>query len=535
MRPFSPNNSKPLLPGPSLQTHFPPAPTVGSPGPIPAQSSLDSTSSSTLRARSASSQRLETNEVSGVLLCPPTALHLNDSILAISRQVTHLQQSLQTFLDAQSAGLLAGLGRSISRPQQFTASSLSGTRTPTSTSTATSAKTHSPRARNVTPVWQPRPKQIGLQGARRGLLLGLQELASAKSQESDIISAEVAAYDSELREISDTRQRREGLEAGLQGVKGLEYANELKAEENRLKREIQEYESHLRVLHESLRAVRQDREVRESKVDSSRSSWVSAIEELDKEIDKRWLVRRGTPRSKGGRREIEGTWTLPRQQPTLETVQEAMADNKRELELLQQGVEREREACTQGTIVWQNVVTTVEYLEGGLRAELAKTRDIDADYLSPGTGSHGDDGEHAMHAVIAHMSTAIETLQSHLEHAERQDWKLLICAIGAELEALKEGREMLAATLNEAEPLRNENAGGASISDPETNNLFSHKGLVADGHTYANGLLPQKSRRINDHAGGSLAELVEHARDGEDADEDDGPGIELLVEVSSRE
>jgi hypothetical protein len=45
--------------------------------------------------------------------------------------------------------------------------------------------------------------------------------------------------------------------------------------------------------------------------------------------------------------------------------------------------------------------------------------------------------------VSEDLDKTIQRLETHLELAEKKDWKLLVCCIAAELEALREARGML--------------------------------------------------------------------------------------------
>lgn len=62
---------------------------------------------------------------------------------------------------------------------------------------------------------------------------------------------------------------------------------------------------------------------------------------------------------------------------------------------------------------------------------------------SAGPGSATDDTPPSTPPILTQMSALISALASTLEDAESKGWNLLVCAIGAELQALIEGREVL--------------------------------------------------------------------------------------------
>jgi hypothetical protein len=114
----------------------------------------------------------------------------------------------------------------------------------------------------------------------------------------------------------------------------------------------------------------------------------------------------------------------------------------------------EGEACMEGAESWKGVVRAVVKVEGALRKEVGRLNGAAHDEgmrresmssNGSGTPARGDVGtaEEGMEGVLRQMTIAMKELDEALQHAEEKGWTLLMCAIGAEVEALREGREML--------------------------------------------------------------------------------------------
>ncbi|KAA6407512.1 MAG: hypothetical protein FRX48_08755 [Lasallia pustulata] len=129
-----------------------------------------------------------------------------------------------------------------------------------------------------------------------------------------------------------------------------------------------------------------------------------------------------------------------------------------------------------------------------------------------------------MRAVLELMDRAIGALEERVRLARTRGWKLLVCAVGAELEAFRQGREVLRAALDAAggeedllPGIGGESAGergddGAEMGDARTAGDEDFGKLSMGG-------VPVREHRVR--APPSLLDRSE--------DEDDGPGPEFLT------
>jgi pyruvate kinase len=109
--------------------------------------------------------------------------------------------------------------------------------------------------------------------------------------------------------------------------------------------------------------------------------------------------------------------------------------------------------------VWKGAVKLVSEFEAGLRREMRGEEDEGAKSNRKGKGNgKGKEGEspppapseQAMFAQLDKMRAVMAGLEERLHIAEENGWNLLICAIGAELEAFRQAEGMLREALRAA-------------------------------------------------------------------------------------
>ena len=164
------------------------------------------------------------------------------------------------------------------------------------------------------------------------------------------------------------------------------------------------------------------------------SSYQESLRLAEKEA-KAWLNRKPPGlEDKMGKKDTEGMWALPKERRTLEMAQEWVATEEEEWKSRVEGVERDREALEQGGEVWLRVRQIVVGVEKGLRGEMRRWK---RDEEGEETARDG------MTRILRNMETAKGEIEKNLSLAEDKGWRLLVCCIGAELEALVEGMGVL--------------------------------------------------------------------------------------------
>ena len=416
-------------------------------------------------APAAMPQAAERSQLLSTMTSPPPQ---PGSLRVLTRQDAHLQAHLQELLDAQSEGLLAGLGAD----PQDTASSTSS-RTPTAS-----------KPRSVIPVRQPKPKKIGLRSARRGISKTIRQLSQVKDEEARVLQYEIDQRDSSLSTIENLSSKEQGLREAISGIQAesptIRIAD-LKATEKELGNEIHELETRLFEMKARQRHLLREIQATENGVQSKLSSYKNALQLAEKEA-RSFLAR--PPLQEDGVSQKTGVWALPPQRRTLEMAREQYQEEQHEFGRQIEGFMGEKQALDEGSSVWEDVVREVGEVETMLQGEMQHLN----------SSSHGQKAEGGMRRILERMRDAQRHIEELLRVAEEKDWKLLVCCIGAELEALVEGQSVLVEALA---------ASGVSLdkaSESHAQDVFIDE--PSPSITGVNGRIP---------------------------DEDDGPGPDLLI------
>jgi hypothetical protein len=101
-------------------------------------------------------------------------------------------------------------------------------------------------------------------------------------------------------------------------------------------------------------------------------------------------------------------------------------------------ISEDRQALTEGSEVWSEVTGLVAQFEAKLRELVKASQAGDADE---------EPQQAAMRNQLSEMDDVVQELQHRLQIAESKHWNLLICAIGAELEAFIEAKALLKETI----------------------------------------------------------------------------------------
>ena len=114
-------------------------------------------------------------------------------------------------------------------------------------------------------------------------------------------------------------------------------------------------------------------------------------------------------------------------------------------------INADQEALEQGSIVWEEVLSLVTSFESSLR-QLMKPGEGSSPALGSSKGKEtGSTQDEMIQGQLSKMTNLVETLEKHMQTAEDKQWNLLICAIGAEVEAFKEAQDMLKSVLATSE------------------------------------------------------------------------------------
>lgn len=392
----------------------------------------------------------------------------------LQRQEKALESDIQKLLDLQAAGLVAGLGGRPPVSADFDEYSDTGSSTPTGTfySTATSRShminsLHAPaRANaegNVIPVRQPRKtRPPGLKAARNGLRKSMVFLADLKTEEDAHIDAALSQRKKALLQLDRLSAKREDVYTELHTLE-VDHDEPLGQEMRELGSRHDALTEQIHQLEQKLVGMRNRRRLLKAQMDDVRNrkeaglsgyrgalrdvdEEVSAImrrpqiQPLDPEIIERAAKDQDSPVTSSGHEFLQ----LIPERRTAQMAKEWWQEEVAMLERRKAQIASERKALEDGSALWADVMNLVTQFEARLRLAV-KTHPGESDVLPP--GSKGKSKVPSQDDVIREqlplLRDSILELERHMKIAEGQGWTLLICAIGAELEAFKEAHDLL--------------------------------------------------------------------------------------------
>ncbi|KAA8577122.1 hypothetical protein EYC84_007123 [Monilinia fructicola] len=352
-------------------------------------------------------------------------------------------------LDAQGEGLLQGLGGGGSNGEERGGS---GSSTPTARSLQRDRDSQSGRNRDsphmrTIPVRQPKKRTVGLRGARKGLLRDMGELVDVKVEEGDLLEEEIKRREMCIAKTKDWKTRIEEVKREIGEFVSVDAQNsgitddpesahgkseedreiaELRNEEKAVENEIRETEDRLLQMKARRDWLGERIKERINQRESRLSSYRGALREVESEVQE-FLTRPPVMVSIGMGTE-EGFMTLPPKRRTLEMAEEWWSKEITSLQARKVEVNKEKEALEEGARYWEDCIGTVMEFEDDLRQKMKSGEVGDAEGLKQQVGKMQD--------VIGKLGEIVQV-------AEKKRWNLLVIAVGAELQAFKQGEEIL--------------------------------------------------------------------------------------------
>ncbi|KAJ6438726.1 Atg28p-like protein [Purpureocillium lavendulum] len=388
---------------------------------------------------------------------------------ALRRREQALELDVQHLLDLQAAGLLAGTAGTLDATSSSDADGHSdaGSSTPTGTFYSTaSSRSQMPKSLylppqatsegNVIPVRQPaRARSVGLRGARSGLRKSIKALADLKREEEIHIDAALSDRSLALARLNKLGTTRAGIVNELEAFEGDDEEplgkelRDLENKHNTLDRDIRALEDRLVAMRNRRRWLRDKMDDVKSKRDAGLSGYRGALRDVDGKV--RALMSTPPVQPLDGdiisqeESASSGGYEFMRLIPERRTIEMAKTWWEAEVILLERRkaqIHQEQLALEEGGATWYEVMALVSDFESSLRGILRSGTDP----LLP-SSFKGKEKQPSKEDVILGQLPRMDGIVSELEQraklAERNRWNLLICAIGAELEAFREAQSML--------------------------------------------------------------------------------------------
>ncbi|KAJ5964326.1 uncharacterized protein N7479_004202 [Penicillium vulpinum] len=361
------------------------------------------------------------------------SVYHHDPLLYVERQTRHIQRNLQVLIDAQSDGLLSVLGG----PQSDHIST--GSLTPTLSSNASRSQSSS-----TVPTRQPPPKKIGLRAAREGIFQSIYDLLKLREEEREILTSQTNERDNALHDIESFLSRRNGLEEAINTIHGDEESRrskQLEEEARDLEADMHELETRLYEMKAKHRHLLNEISNISNSVDAKLSSYTESLSLLESDI-RNYL--RDPPLQPLSRSSGESTFhSLNPKRRTLDMAQDHWNTEQVSLHNRQQKVDAEILALEEGGGVWKQAVSDVTGFEKRLQANMRHYVEMTTATTESGGSTPTGYKDGLVRSILDDLDKTTHRVQSHLELAEDKDWKLLVCCIAAELEALREARGLL--------------------------------------------------------------------------------------------
>jgi hypothetical protein len=272
------------------------------------------------------------------------------------------------------------------------------------------------------------------------------ELIAVKREEMGVLIGEIRQREEVLRRVDLWEKRIEGAKNQLSEYSGVGDSSsregegggddevmeiaELRTEERAVENEIREMEDRLAQMKARKQWLGERIKETVNKREARLSSYRGTLREVESEV-KEFLKRPPINVSIVMGNE-EGFLGLPPGRRTLEMAKEWWNQEVSQLQLRKQKVDSEKSALEEGTQLWEESVGIVTDFEDDLRKQMASNEVKDGEILRK---------------QIRKMGGVITKLGETLSVAEEKGWNLLICAVGAELEAFKEGEGILRGAL----------------------------------------------------------------------------------------
>lgn len=350
------------------------------------------------------------------------SFHQSNPFVVVDRQTTQLQRNLQQYLDAQSDGLATGL----SQPADDALSSSSTPATSTRSSVRFAASTPTPR---------PPRKKIGLNGARRGILQTMAELLRVKEEERWLLRLGLEERCRVLEDVDTFKSKMESLDNAVTEISGENQSRieGLSSETRMLENDIRELETKLLQMKARHRCLVDELRYSQNALDAKLSSYKESLEIVKSSANDYLRSPSVQPFVTNMSDPVPPFYTLNPNRRTLDMAKTQWETERRQMSESQRRVSAEMKALNEGGKVWYEAIAIVTKFESRLREQIRQAGSTPLDSNGGNSGL----------SIIKELDEAAAELDARLQLAEEKNWNLLLCCIGAELEAFSQARELL--------------------------------------------------------------------------------------------
>ena len=355
---------------------------------------------------------------------------LDERRVILSRQQRTIETRLQQLIDEQGEGLLQGLGKT---PQPSSSVKdvhpVLGRSSPPGRSQQSQSSTSMPSTRR---------QLLGLKDSRRGIASSLTELVDLKMKELDFAQRDCDKSTQDLAHLHNISAKEAGLMRQINSIEGQEANSKLQSlrqEECVLGEEIAIHEARLVEMRGRQQLLRHDTRALDNKIQSQLSSYRGALGLAREEIEE-YLAR--APKSGIQKQDRKSFWKLPSERRTLEVATENLQHELDKFRTQAKNLHQEKNALELGSSMWQDVVHIITSVEATIREEVERLG-INEGMVETESSANVQ----RLDQLLELLRTAQTQIRSKLDTAQNKGWNLLVCCIGAELQAITDGSAML--------------------------------------------------------------------------------------------
>jgi hypothetical protein len=352
-------------------------------------------------------------------LSPPP--RVPDDLLALQRRARHLEKQLQELLDAQADGLMSGLSGQDSAQDDLISN---GSTTPTVSSVRSSDRS----TENGADTQKPRKKKVSLNAARLGISRRVRQLANLRAEELDLLDEDLKELQITVERTEAWAQKRTRLQKKITDIESDDSGaktQSLQTEASKLEQEIRQKEEELWALKRRHKRVLDELADTENSVEARLSSYKTSLSLLDREVNS-FLA--SPPNMNHVPMSSTPFLSLPVKRRTLEMAHEFWQNEYTRLAEKCEELDTDRGALDEGAVMWSDVTKKVAEYETTLQS-----------FMQQAGRANAPDPTR----LLDQMDATISYLEEKLELATSRAWNLLVCAIGAELEAFMQGKAVL--------------------------------------------------------------------------------------------
>lgn len=280
----------------------------------------------------------------------------------------------------------------------------------------------------------------------------MHKLLSLKEEERRTIDSELTDRGEALRDVDNFTGKRGGLQDTIDRIQRDHSAarvDTLTKQTEDLEEEMHGLEIKLMEMKAQHWGMLNEISQLQNSVDSRLSSYKESLTLLDADV-LRYLQSPPVQPLASDDNSAPNFYSLNPKRRTLEMAKEHWAGEQVELTKRQRTVDLEIDALKEGGGVWNQAVTAVAEFEKMLAEEMHQST---ASLPSAPAGLRQSSGvnEARADAILDKIDDTTAQLQDLLNSAEQKDWNLLICSIGAELEAFRQAKPILLTIFRPAE------------------------------------------------------------------------------------